>query len=171
MPAADDVRCAAAALIAELRLSGADYKWVEPENLHLTLRFFGETPLDRIPELEALLRRAAQRPRFDISFGSVGAFNSWDDPKVVWVGVGSGAAELGALAEALGAAEEGRPFSAHLTIGRRRGRSGHERLRAAALRAGFPQMRQEVGRVALFESRLTPRGPTYTVRAEAQIGI
>ena len=150
---------------------GADYKWVEPDNLHLTLRFFGATPLERIPELEALLRRAAQRPQFEISFNFVGAFDSWDDPKVVWVGVDRGAAELAALAEAFGASEEGRPFSAHLTIGRRRSRSGLERLRAAALRAGFLELRQIVDRVVLFESRLTPQGPKYVVCREAQVGV
>lgn len=170
VPAADDVRRAAARLITELRLAGADFKWVEPENLHLTLRFFGATPLDRVSRIEALLSRAARRPRFGISFGPVGAFDSWDDPKVVWVGVDRGAAELAALAETLGASEEGRPFSAHLTIGRRRSRGGLERLRAAALRAGFPDLRQDVDRIALFESRLTPRGPTYLVRREAPLG-
>ena len=171
VPVSDEVRRAAARLIAELRLSGADYKWMQPDNLHLTLRFFGATPLERIPELEALLRRVAQRPRFEISFDSVGAFDSWDDPKVVWVGVDRGAAELAALAEALGASEEGRPFSAHLTIGRRRSRGGLERLRAAALQAGFQESRQIVDRVVLFESCLTPQGPKYVVRGEAPLGV
>ncbi|MDD5627429.1 MAG: RNA 2',3'-cyclic phosphodiesterase [Elusimicrobia bacterium] len=166
VPAADEVRRAAARLIAELRLSGADFKWVEPENLHLTLRFFGATPLERLPEIESLMGKAARRPRFAVSFGPVGAFNSWEDPKVLWVGVGQGAAELAALAESLGASAEGRPFSAHLTIGRRRGRGGGERLKAAARRAGFPELRQEVDRIVLFESRLTAQGPAYSIRKE-----
>jgi 2'-5' RNA ligase len=171
VPAADEVRLAAAKLIAELRLSGADYKWVEPENLHLTLRFFGATPLERIPEMEALMRRAAQRPRFEVSFGAVGAFNSWDDPTVVWVGVHRGVAELAALAEIFGATQAGRPFSAHMTIGRRRSSNGLERLREAALRSGFPELRQTVDKVVLFESRLTLRGPTYLVRKETMFGM
>jgi 2'-5' RNA ligase len=171
VPVADEVRRAAARLIAELRLAGADYKWVEPGNLHLTLRFFGATPLERLAEIEVLMRRAAQRPRFEVSFGVVGAFDSWDDPKVVWVGVTKGGAELGALAKACGGAEEGRPFSAHLTIGRRRGTTGRDRLRAAALQSGFPELRQVVDRVVLFESRLTLRGPTYLSRGETLIGL
>ena len=170
VPVSDEVRLAAARLIAELRLSGADCKWVEPENLHLTLRFFGETPLERIPVIEHLMRRAAQRPQFEVSFGEVGAFDSWDDPQVVWVGVGSGAAGLAALADALRASAEGRPFSAHLTIGRRRSGTGWERLRAAALQAGSLESCQTVDRVVLFESRLTLRGPTYLVRGEALMG-
>jgi len=170
VPVSDEVRRAAARLIAELRLSGADYKWVEPENLHLTLRFLGATPLERIPGIEAILRRAAQRPRFEISFGAVGAFDSWDDPRVVWLSADEGAAELAALAKLLGASEEGRPFSAHLTIGRRRSRSGLERLRAAANRAGLQGLRQAVEKVVLFESRLTPQGPKYLVRSEVMSG-
>jgi 2'-5' RNA ligase len=167
VPVADVVRRAMARLIADLRLAGADYKWVEPENLHLTLRFFGATPLERIAEIESLMRRAAQRPRFEVSFGTLGAFDSWDDPKVLWLGVDKGEAELAALAEDLGAAEEGRRFSAHLTIGRSRGRRGLERLKAAALHAGLPELRQIVDKVVLFESRLTPKGPTYWALREA----
>ena len=166
VPVAEEVRRAAARLIGGLRDSGADFKWVEPENLHLTLRFLGATPLDRLPELEALLRRSAQRRRFEASFAGVGAFSSWDDPKVVWVGVGQGAGELAALAESLGPSEEGRPFAAHLTIGRRRGRRGLDELRGAAAKAGFPELRQVVDKVVLFESRLTTRGPIYSVRKE-----
>jgi 2'-5' RNA ligase len=169
VPVAEEVRRSAAQLIAQLRLSGADYKWVEPENMHLTLRFLGATPLERIPELESLMVRAAKRPRFEIAFSSVGAFDSWDDPKVLWVGIARGAAELAALAEALGACEGGRPFSAHLTIGRRRSRNRLERLKAAARRDAFAEIRQAVERIVLFESRLTPLGPIYSACKEVVI--
>jgi len=186
VPVAEEVRRAAARLIGGLRDSGADFKWVEPENLHLTLRFLGATPRDRLPEIEALLRRAAQRRRFEASFTGVGAFSSWDDPRVVWVGVGQGAGELAALAESLGPSEAGRPFAAHLTIGRRRGLDGlgaAARMRrrpddrkevrwsawAAAAQAGFPELRQMVDKIVLFESRLTPRGPVYLIRREQSL--
>ncbi len=166
-PVSDEVRAAAARLISRLRASGADYKWVDPANLHLTLRFLGATSLDRLGELETLLRRAARRPAFEVVYEGVGAFPSWDDPKVVWVGVGQGAADLAALAAALGPAEEGRPFSAHLTIGRMRGRRDVARLKAAA--GGFAPLRQVVDRIILFESRLTPQGSIYAARQEAML--
>jgi 2'-5' RNA ligase len=170
LPVDGTVRAAAAEIIDGLRQTGADYKWVEPRNLHLTLRFFGETFLDRIPELEALLAAAAGRPSFEVVFSGLGAFSSWQDPKVVWLGVARGARELAELAGALGAGEEGRPFAAHLTLGRRRGLRGLDRLQAAAS-AGFPELRQVAERIVLFESRLGADGPAYSVRKEARLAI
>lgn len=165
LPVDEAVRSAAARLIAGLEKTGADYKWVEPRNLHLTLRFFGETPLERIPELEALLKSAARRPPFELVFSGLGAFPSWDEPRVVWLGVSQGDRELAELAAALGAGEEGRPFAAHLTLGRRRGRSGIEKLKEAVV-AGVPELRQQAARIALFDSRPTSAGPVYAVRKE-----
>jgi len=169
LPVDEAVRSAAAKLIAELEKTGADYKWVAPRNLHLTLRFFGETPLERIPELEALLKAAARRPPFELVFSGLGAFSSWDDPKVVWLGVSQGARDLAELAAALGAGEEGRPFAAHLTIGRRRGRGDIEKLKEAVA-AGAPELRQQADRIALFESRSGSHGPVYSVRKEERLG-
>ena len=57
----DEVGAAAAALIERLRACGAEYRWVKPKGLHLTLNFLGETPLERLPALEEVLRRAARR--------------------------------------------------------------------------------------------------------------
>lgn len=169
LPVDEAVRSAAAKLIVGLGRTGADYKWVEPRNLHVTLRFFGETLLERIPELEALLKAAARRPPFELVFSGLGAFPSWEDPRVVWLGVSQGGRELAELAAALGAGEEGRPFAAHLTLGRRRGRCGFEGLRTAAA-AGAPELRQQAGRIALFESRLGSQGPVYSVRKEERLG-
>jgi len=166
VPVAEEVRRAVAGLIEELSASGVDYKWVEPRNLHLTLRFLGATPLDRLGDIEALMRGAAQRPPFELAFGGVGAFSSWAEPRVIWVGVGAGAPELAAMAAALGPAEGGKPFSAHLTIGRMRSRRHLDRLEKAASQARFPDLRQTVGGIALYESQLTPQGPVYTARKE-----
>jgi 2'-5' RNA ligase len=138
--------------------------------MHLTLRFFGETSSGQIPEIEALMRRAAQRMPFEVSFGTVGAFDSWDNPKVVWIGVDKGAAELAALAGAFGASEGARPYFAHLTIGRRRSRSGQERLREAACQANFIESRQIVDKVVLFESCRTQRGQIYLALKEVLLG-
>jgi 2'-5' RNA ligase len=107
LPVDEAVRAAAAEIIDGLRKTGADYKWVEPRNLHLTLRFFGETPLDRIPQIEALMADASVRPPFELVFSGLGAFSSWEDPRVVWLGVGRGARELAELAGALGGARMG----------------------------------------------------------------
>lgn len=169
IPVSDEVRAAAAQAMAELRLSGADCRWTAPENLHLTLRFLGQTSLERLPELRDVLAKAARRPWFWASFAGLGAFPSWDAPRVVWIGVAEGAEELAALAAALGPPEEGRPFSAHLTLGRLRGKTNLESLKSAADRLRLPPMRQKVERLALYESRLSSAGATYVERLSASI--
>jgi len=169
VPAAPDVRCAAAGIIAELRSAGADCSWVAPGNLHITLRFLGATPADRFPEVETLLLEAAQRPAFELGFGGLGVFASWEQPKVLWLGVLRGAAELCAMAAALGPPEAGRPFSAHLTFGRLRSRRNLERLRQTAASARLPDMSQRVDKLVLYESRLTPQGAVYTALREAAL--
>jgi len=166
----DEVRRAAAELMAKLRASGADCKWVEPENLHLTLRFLGETPAEKIAEVKALMLQACRKPPLAIIFEKLGAFPSWNDPRVIWVGVGQGAGELSALAGELGPDPEGRAFSAHLTIGRVRSRRHLAELRRAAASAGFARLAQRADRLILFESRLTPRGPVYEALHEEKLG-
>ncbi len=169
VPVSDAVRLAAAQLIETLRASGADVKWVEPENLHLTLRFFGSTPAERLPEIELLMARAAQGSAFRISFNGLGAFPSWDKPQVLWIGVTAGGRELAVLAEALGVSE-GRPFSAHLTIGRVRSRRGCEKLRELVAKTIFYEISQPVDSLSLYESRLTQKGSVYTIREQVRLG-
>lgn len=173
VPVPDGVRSAAGDIIRSLRESGADFKWVEPENLHLTVAFLGEAAEDRVPFLkEAMAEAVRDRASFDFSFGDLGAFDSLDHPRVLWLGVAEGAKALEDLGAALGAAldrrgllpekDKGRTFHAHLTLGRMRGPRNLGRLRDI-LKAMTPQERVacRVERLVLFESRLSSRGPTY----------
>ncbi len=156
----------------------ARVKWVEPANLHFTLKFLGEVPEEHLLSVvEAVREVAAFRP-FELSIEGLGAFPDLRAPRVLWVGVQEGARELAALArhveEALSRARfprEERPFEPHLTIGRVRteGRErglwqALERLRAAKIG------RQRVEWVVVMESRLSPQGPTYIARAEVRLG-
>ena len=74
VPADDLVKAAAAAAVERLRGAGGDYRWVDPRDMHTTLRFLGETPEGDLPVIEALMRRAAAATRpFELVFGGVGA--------------------------------------------------------------------------------------------------
>ncbi|MFA6003273.1 MAG: RNA 2',3'-cyclic phosphodiesterase [Elusimicrobiota bacterium] len=164
VPVSEMVRSSAFRIMRELRGLGVEGKWTEPGNLHLTLRFLGSTSEDDIPGLEALMLRAAQRPDFDIEFQGLGVFDSWDSPRVLWVGVGRGAGELKALAEALGPDPGGRPFSAHLTLGRMRVTRDSGILERAAQSLEFAAIAQRVGGLVLYESRPGPGGSVYVAR-------
>ncbi len=141
---------------------------------HLTLRFFDELPEDRVEDVRAAAGAAAAgAPCFDLELAGVGCFPPRGPAKVVWVGCGGGRETLGALAEAISRALEGRgfpgdtrPFSPHLTLARARSRSGSSAV-AAALRAGAagvgPLGRVQVDRVLLVHSTLGSGPPRHDV--------
>lgn len=138
---------------------------------HLTLRFFRELDPERLPALEAVLRDVARREApFELTLDGVGAFPSRSDPRVVWIGVTAGRAEVfrlaGAISDAiatLGVPPEAPNFEPHLTLFRVR--STRDRTRARGLLDGSvpsPAPRQVAVRAfVLKESTLTPAGPVH----------
>jgi 2'-5' RNA ligase len=165
----------------------ADVKWVEAENLHFTLRFFGELGPEHLGRaIEAGMAVTKVTPAFTLEIAGLGAFPGGGRPRVLWVGVGAGREPLVRLAESLerafvaaGLGGADRPFAPHLTLGRvrdpnaprgRRPRAPHVPLqapaamRAAIAEAGCEPVTVRVESVALVESRLSPRGPTYVDR-------
>lgn len=175
----EDVRQELADLQADFKKEGADVKWVESDNLHLTLKFLGDTEETQIEALKQSLTEAVRGTLpFTIQLEGIGAFPRTTSPRVVWVGANQGKAELEELAkkvetvcEKLEFPVEERPFSAHLTIGRVRSRDGLARLikklQGVEFRASHPA---PVDRVILYQSTLSPRGPTYTPLAEFPLG-
>jgi 2'-5' RNA ligase len=154
-------------------------RWVVGDNLHLTLRFLGPTAADRVAEAEAACRAAAAgRPPFPVRLAGAGGFPSTSRPRVVWVGVADGAAELTALAAAIDAelaargwAMDTRPFRAHLSIGRADGVPGAGRA-VEALAAASDQLDAAwtADAVVLYRSEVG-RGPArYTAIATVPLG-
>ncbi len=103
-----------------------EVRWVRLDGLHLTLRFLGPTPDERIPDLEAAMRAAARTfPPIPAALAGAGAFPGPGRPRVLWIGVPRGADGLAGLAARLedgladaGWPREDRPFKAHLTVAR-----------------------------------------------------
>ena len=100
-------------------------KWVEPQNLHLPLKFLGDIPENQIkPILSCLDKTLKDTAAFEISIGELGMFPTAKAPRVVWLGI-RGAQPLTALHQeldqalkALRIAPDKKPFSPHLTIAR-----------------------------------------------------
>jgi len=146
-----------------------DVRWVRMDGLHLTLRFLGPTPSERIPTLiEIVDALAAEWGRFPVSLAGTGAFPSEGRPRTLWLGVDDGVAALDALVAALGSAltaagwaHDDRPFRAHLTLARSDGvraapAVAHALAEAAAAARFAAPFRAD--RIILFESR-TGGGP------------
>lgn len=176
MPA--QVKDFAAGVVGELKPSGAEVKWVEPGNLHLTLKFLGEVdPGATADIIKALEGVCAGQPPLALSATGCGAFPGARSPRVVWLGLNGEVAALARLAQAVQAAleplgfpAEKRPFLPHLTLGRvrspRRGRGGQApsiaplgRALAALATATGPSFLAR--QVTLMKSTLTRSGPIY----------
>lgn len=159
----EPLRREVAAFQSELKSSGSDVKWVEMENLHLTLKFLGDIEETQVASLKDGFAGLHLSP-FKIHLEGIGAFPKTTTPRVIWVGVNEGKEKLVELAQAV---EKERPFSPHLTIGRVRSQEHLapliKQLQTAEFRA---KTAAEIGKLTLFQSTLGPRGPVYTPLAE-----
>jgi len=168
----------AAEMIERLRRPGDHVSWVQRENLHYTLQFLGNLGEDGARRAaEAAAEGASDHDAFDATLGSPGGFPTALGARVLWVGLSRGEKALTALARSVQAALQRRgfsradhAFSAHLTLGRVRepGTDWSEPLsRAGAwIAEAGASARFRVDRVVLVRSQLSPKGSTYTVRAE-----
>jgi 2'-5' RNA ligase len=179
----DPVRRRLAALAADLRRDARraadDVRWVAAENLHLTLQFLGAVPEERVADVTAAVAAAAAASRpLALEVKGAGGFPNARRPRVIWLGLAGDvagaialAADLGRRLAPLGFPPEGRPWSAHLTVGRARDPRGAPGL-AGAL-AGPSEAEGIPWRAAdlvLFESHLSPKGPRYEAIARASLG-
>lgn len=119
-----DVRAALSAIVAKLHPTCPKARWVRIEGLHVTLKFIGETPDARVPEIRSALASIAQWPPIAIHFRGLGFFPNAKRPRVFWAGVEAGpdlaaiAATVDEALRPLGIAREDRAFSPHLTLAR-----------------------------------------------------
>ncbi len=160
------------AVQGRLRPTAGNVKWVSPDSFHITLKFLGGVEQERLRQTWQAVRAAlAESPPFVFTVRGVGAFPTARRVRVVWAGVEHGRAELTELAQRVeqatlttGFAPEGRPFQAHLTLGRVREPVLNEEL-AAAIEglAGEALGVVSVDRVLLMKSELTPKGAIYTI--------
>ncbi len=156
------------------RLPNKAVRWVRPEQLHLTLRFLGDTAVSQLPDLQdQLTQLTSQHTSFRLHLNGVGAFPSRRWPRVVWAGLNGDLANLQTMQTeledrivALGWPREKRPFSPHVTLGRVK---DAKNARALNWDVALAKMEFGVTAVQLVQSELRPSGAVYTVRHSAQL--
>jgi len=177
----DQIKDKLAELQALLKKSGADVKWVKPDNIHLTLKFLGEIDEEKAIKVAEIMEDTARgAQQFQINLSSCGAFPKIEFPRVIWVAIDPGDLEAKALSkdleekiEKLGIPKEERPFSAHITIGRVRSLLNKDKLIKALKEAesyfGGKNIGFGVTKITLFKSALGPSGPSYAALKEVNI--
>jgi 2'-5' RNA ligase len=171
----DDTVRERAAAIAESARAALDrtlsIRWVPPQNLHLTLWFFGEVPEPGGADILKAIDAPFVESSFDLHVAGLGAFPQSGIPRVLWLGVRTGAdsvtrlhAELAVRLLPLGLEPERRPLSPHMTLARVKGvLSGVRPREVRALWRDLPADAGScrVGALTLFRSRLSPKGAAY----------
>ncbi len=143
-------------------------KWVEFDNLHLTLKFLGSLSDGKVEEAKRIISETASfLLSFKLTLSNLGAFPGMRNPKVVWLGVEpfdvlSGITDkLSKRAVSLGIKEEGRIPRPHITLGRiKSGRCPDELVRLSETFKVEP-LEWNTDGISLFESILYPKGPVY----------
>jgi RNA 2',3'-cyclic 3'-phosphodiesterase len=168
LPIPDPARSAIIAYLDRLRRTDWPVRWVKPEGIHLTLKFYGEVVPERLDVIEEALRFAVVGTGpIPLRITELGAFPTASRPRVLWIGVDAPPAlellqdRLERGGEEIGFPPEGVPFNPHVTLGRVR--EGH-RLPPGSLHAyPAPADTQSVlvDQLVLYESVLTSDGPRY----------
>ena len=173
-----EVRREIEAATALLRESAPDAAWVHESRLHLTLKFLGEQPDDRVAEIQDVMAAVASRHReIMMTLGGVGAFPNFRRARVVWLGVTPDPRlellhhDLEVACERLGFEIEGRPFRPHLTLARVKHPLPDPSLRALARVARKTAYRTDfiVRSFDLMQSVLGASGPAYSTLVSAAL--
>ena len=148
-----------------------DVRWVRPESIHLTLKFFGDISENAVANISAVAGKAAAAVGpFELAIGGAGVFPDVNRPRVIWLGMNGDVARLVTFQKGLeralqeiGFPREERPFRPHLTLGRIKMPKGVTGL-AEALKKGetYTAGQFTASSLSLFKSDLTPRGAIYT---------
>jgi 2'-5' RNA ligase len=167
------------ALQESLGRASEHVKWVEPENLHVTLLFLGEVEDRDVPAVcAAVAECTARQPPFPMTVERAGCFGNPRRPRTLWVGVGEGTQELVALHDALEPPlldlgcyrREERQYTPHITLGRVRSERPNDALaQALARQKDWQGGRLLVRELLVLSSELTRDGPVYTVLSRAKL--
>lgn len=167
-----------AEFISQIKKTDANVKLVEPENMHLTLKFLGETDEENIPEIGQIMEESVKDVKsFNIEIKGSGVFPNQNYLRVIWLGI-QNSEQIKIIAEkidkkltGLGFKKEKRDFSPHLTIARVRSAKNKDKILKVIEKYKDTLFAEvKVDCLKLKKSDLTPNGPVYTTLREVKLG-
>ena len=156
------------------KLPPAQIKWVEPDHMHLTLKFMGETPHDKLVQIKQSIHQVISVfPSFEIEIKALGMYPNNQRPRVIWLGINAENYlillhnQLDQALKGEGIKSDRRPFSPHLTIGRVRRNADQESIiQIGKILSQFKIASLgsiKIDEILYYQSVLTPQGPIYTI--------
>lgn len=161
----------------EIKNSGANVKLVEPEYIHITLKFLGDTNESLIDKIEEIMKNSVNdMDSFEIKLKNVGVFPNQNYIKVLWIGIENKdkieiiSQKIDKDLSELGFKKEKRGFSAHLTVGRVRSAKNKDNLLQIIEKyKDIEFLNFKVDSIKLKKSELTPKGPIYSTLKDVKI--
>lgn len=154
---------------SELRASPSQVKWEAVRNLHITLKFLGDTSADVLQKIEMLLRLQSLPEQFSAMIDTVGCFPRISNPRIIWIGFSnppSALYEIGKICEDIssscGFERENKKFHPHFTIGRVKGTLGISDLQNALKTITFDPFEVHFNALSIMKSVLQPTGSIYS---------
>ncbi len=149
-------------------------KWVDIQNLHMTLQFLGNIDEEKAVEVIKNIQNITERfAPFSIKYRSIGAFPSIEKARILWIGVGDGSNKLKAMAKEIkkinkrsGINPDSKPFHPHVTVCRIKEADGKKVSRIIKKYRNYNFGEDFVNKIALIKSTLTPVSPVYTIIEE-----
>ena len=165
---AEDLKPKIADVQRQFKKTDANIKYVPSQNMHFTLKFFGNIDEDMVEEIsEAVEKVIKSYSSFDLSIGGCGSFPNQNTIKVLWIGINEGSPiadlqkELDVEFKKLGFRKE-RNYISHLTIGRPRNAKNKKQMKDAINSLKDIEIgTMTVSKISLKKSTLTPQGPIY----------
>ena len=162
-----------AAAQRQLFQTGADLKLVEPQNIHITVRFLGNITPAMAEKIFDEMKKLQFTP-FTVQIKGLGAFPNPHYSRVIWAGITTGADQLESVysqleprLRGLGFTPDSKGFSPHLTIARvRSGRNKQQLAKFIIENANYEFGTVNAKCLRLKKSDLTPRGPVYSTLKE-----
>jgi 2'-5' RNA ligase len=167
----EKIRGFQAELIKKVGKTANRVSWVKPETIHLTIKFLGDIPVNRINSIITSLQRAADGVEaFALHFEGLGVFPNFRKPRVIWIGISKGIDPLQKLHLSVeqeltktGIPREKKKFSGHLTLGRIRTLGDASALHDLLLSVASPVAGLSAVRdIRLMKSELRPSGAVHT---------
>ena len=161
-----------------IKAYGFKIRWVQAENIHLTLKFLGDVEEIKTNEIaKAVSKTVEGYSPISLKAKGIGVFPGIKRPRVLWVGLAGQFEALVRLQQtldenliALGFSRQERPFKGHLTMGRIKDKIDVKKLGDALMAfRSFESKTFTAGQIILYKSELKPSGAVYTELASASI--
>jgi RNA 2',3'-cyclic 3'-phosphodiesterase len=168
----EEIKTLLGEIISALRPKAKEVKWVQPQGLHVTLKFLGDIDEKIVPGLSRGLDAIAQDyPPLPVYITRLGAFPDMKRPRVFWAGLSGDirvmsdiAGRVDKICTPFGLEPEKRPFRAHITIGR---------LKIPTVVNVAQEVRESpftIENIVLYKSELSPSGARYSVLHRSVLG-